>query len=342
MQTGVAAWPLSLALSALVALGATALCALMILVLRPVLFRYTLARPNARSSHREPTPQGGGIAVIVTTIGVTLIACAGVPELRAAALPGVFAATILIAVVGFVDDVRPLPIAPRLLLQALAVAVVITALPAELRIAEFLPWWLERLLLLIAGVWFVNLVNFMDGLDWMTVAEIVPITGALVLIGFDGALPHPAMLVALALGGAMLGFAFFNRPVARLFLGDVGSLPIGLLLGWLLVLLAGSGHLAAALLLPLYYLADASVTLARRLLAGERFWESHRQHFYQQATARGFTVTAVVAHVLFSNIMLALLAIMTVWRPSTLASAIAVAVGVALVGLLLWVFQRGK
>jgi UDP-N-acetylmuramyl pentapeptide phosphotransferase/UDP-N-acetylglucosamine-1-phosphate transferase len=150
------------------------------------------------------------------------------------------------------------------------------------------------------------------------------------------------MLVALALAGAMLGFAYFNRPVARLFLGDVGSLPIGLLLGWSLVLLAGSGHLAAALLLPLYYLADASITLGRRLLAGERFWESHRQHFYQQATARGFTVTAVVAHVLFANIMLAVLAIMTVWASSTLMNAIALAVGAAFVGLLLWMFHRGK
>ena len=84
-----------------------------------------------------------------------------------------------------------------------------------------------------------------------------------------GALPGDAALVALALCGAMVGFAPFNRPVARLFLGDVGSLPIGLLLGWLLILLAGSGHLAAALLLPLYYLADATITLLRRSANGE-------------------------------------------------------------------------
>ena len=73
-----------------------------------------------------------------------------------------------------------------------------------------------------------------------------------------GALPAHATVVALALCGALIGFAPFNRPVARIFLGDVGSLPIGLLLGWLLVLLAGSGHLAAAMMLPLYYLADAT------------------------------------------------------------------------------------
>lgn len=342
MDPGAAGWPLSLEITALVAAAAGALCALLILALRPFLLRYALARPNARSSHRAPTPQGGGIAVIAATIVMTLIVCAGVPELRSAALPAVFAATILVAFVGVVDDVRPLPVAPRLLLQALAVAVVLTALPAELRIAEFLPWWLERLLLLIAGLWFVNLVNFMDGLDWMTVAEAVPVTAALVLIGMHGALHPAAMLVALALCGAMLGFGYFNRPVAQLFLGDVGSLPIGLLLGWLLVLLAGSGHEAAALLLPLYYLADATITLARRLAAGERIWEPHRRHFYQQATARGFTVLEVVSRVFVVNVLLAQMAIATVWARSTLLSAIALAAGAALVGLLLWVFHSGK
>ena len=112
----------------------------------------------------------------------------------------------------------------------------------------------------------MNLVNFMDGIDWMMVAEVVPVTGGVALVGALGALPPEALIVALALNGAMLGFAPFNRPVARLFLGDMGSLPIGLLLFWLLLLVAGSGHVAAALLLPLYFVADATVTLARRAL----------------------------------------------------------------------------
>ena len=95
------------------------------------------------------------------------------------------------------------------------------------------------------------------------------------------------VVVALALCGALIGFAPFNRPVARIFLGDVGSLPIGLLFAWLLVLLAGSGHLAAAVILPLYYLADATLTLLRRMKDREPFWQAHRTHFYQLATDRG-------------------------------------------------------
>ena len=78
--------------------------------------------------------------------------------------------------------------------------------------------------------------------------------------------------------------------MARLFLGDVGSLPLGLLIGWLLLLLAARGHLAAALLLPLYYLVDATITLFRRLMRGERVWLAHRTHFYQRATDNGFSV----------------------------------------------------
>ena len=82
-----------------------------------------------------------------------------------------------------------MPVAPRLLVQFVAVAIVIAVLPDDLRMPPFLPWWLERALLVVAGVWFVNLVNFMDGIDWMTVAEVVPVTGGIVLAGSLGALP---------------------------------------------------------------------------------------------------------------------------------------------------------
>ena len=119
-----------------------------------------------------------------------------------------------------------------------------------------------------------------------------------------GALPPRRSLAALALCGAMLGFAPVNRPVARLFLGDVGSLPIGLLLGWLLVVLAGGGHFAAALLLPLYYLADATMTLLRRLAKGEPVWQAHRTHFYQRATDNGYSVMQIVGRVFVLNIAL--------------------------------------
>src|SRR5215208_3301924 len=274
---------------ALVLIAAIATSAGLIVVLRPLLVRYALARPNARSSHREPTPQGGGIAVVAgALVGLWLgVALSGLAtDLQLAALT---LAALALALVGAVDDIRGLGAAPRLALQMLAVAAVLATLPMDVSVVPQLPRTFELAILLVGGVWFVNLVNFMDGIDWMTVAEAVPVTAALALLGLIGAAPANAMLVAVALLGGMIGFAPFNRPVARLFLGDVGSLPIGLLLGWALMLLASRGHLAAALLLPLYYLADATLTLGRRLGRGERVWHAHRTHFYQRALDGGFT-----------------------------------------------------
>lgn len=324
--------------------GAALLSALLIVLLRPLLERYALARPNARSSHMIPTPQGGGIAVIAATIlvsGATLyfVPSSGETVLR---LPIIFSATVLIAGVGVLADVHPENVAWRLLLQTLAVAAVIFVLPPELRVLPILPLPAERIALLIGGSWFVNLVNFMDGLDWMTVAEVIPLTAALALLGLLGLLPPAAIVVSLALCGAMIGFAYFNRPVAKLFLGDVGSLPIGLILGWLLILLAGNGGRAAAILLPLYYLADSSITLVRRALNGEKVWRAHRSHFYQRATDRGLSVIDVVGRVFIANLVLAALALATVLRPSRELDIAALAAGALLVVWLLMGFARGR
>jgi UDP-N-acetylmuramyl pentapeptide phosphotransferase/UDP-N-acetylglucosamine-1-phosphate transferase len=229
---------------------------------------------------------------------------------------------------------------PRLLLQAAAVAAILVVAPADLRIVPACPLAIERAVLLLAGLWFVNLVNFMDGLDLMTVAEVVPVTSAMVLLGWSGTFPPVATLVAASLCGAMLGFAPFNRPVARVFLGDVGSLPIGLLLGWCLLQLAWHQQLTAALLLPLYYLADATITLFRRIARREPFWAAHRSHYYQRATDNGFTVPRVVGEVFSLNFVLALLALISTRTSSIAASLASLAIGAIAVAVLLYRFSR--
>jgi UDP-N-acetylmuramyl pentapeptide phosphotransferase/UDP-N-acetylglucosamine-1-phosphate transferase len=297
-------------------------------------------------------PQGGGIAVIAAVLLVSAAAIGlgdpavgpdgSLPPGSAARLPWVFAATVGVALVGVIDDLRPLPAGLRLALQFLAVAGVVASVPDHARLLPDVgPLWAERTLVVVAGVWFVNLVNFMDGIDWMTVAEMVPVTAfcglALIVTGAVPAIP------ALALLGALLGFAPFNKPRARLFLGDVGSLPIGLLVGWTLYGLALSGGLAAAVLLPLYYLADATITLVRRLARGERVWEAHRRHFYQRAIDRnGFSVVQVVSRVFALNVALGALALTTLtWRawPVQIAGLLA---GSVLVGLVLRDFSAPR
>jgi UDP-N-acetylmuramyl pentapeptide phosphotransferase/UDP-N-acetylglucosamine-1-phosphate transferase len=311
-------------------------------VIRPLLLRHALARPNARSSHRVPTPQGAGIAVIAATLVVaaTIITYVGTIDLK---IPlALFGASLFIATVGFADDVKSIPVLPRLALQALAVGAILFTTSAELRIVPACPLWVERGLLLLAGLWFVNLVNFMDGLDWMTAAEVVPFTGAMVVLGLLGELSLSVTIVAAALGGAMIGFAPFNRPVAKIFLGDVGSLPIGLMLGWCLLELLYRHHLAAAFLLPLYYLADATVTLLRRLARREAVWIAHRSHFYQQATDGGRTVLRIVSEVFALNVGLAALAIGSIMTNSSATSILLVAVGSIAVAFVLHRFSRQR
>ena len=251
-----------------------------------------------------------------------------------------FVSTIGLALVGVTDDVRPLGTIPRLVLQTAAVAAVLAMLPPDVHIVPALPLWLDRVLALIGGVWLINLVNFMDGIDWMTVAEVVPVTAALAVFGLMGGLRPDATLVAVVLCGAMVGFAPLNRPVAKVFLGDVGSLPLGLLLGWLLAVLADKGHLIAAILLPLYYLADATITLLRRLMNGERITQAHRSHFYQRALDGGLSVLHIVGCVFALNLILAGLAAITFFNPSATAQMTMLALGIVIVAAVLWRFNH--
>ena len=335
------------AMERLSVLAAAALFALfisfgLIMLVRPWLARHAVAQPNVRSSHHAPTPQGGGIAVVIATLAVTGVLSALWLPIEGGQLLPISAAAGLLAVVGAIDDMRSLPTAARLLMHCIAVGAVIAALPNELRLLPQVPFWIERTGLFLGGVWFVNLVNFMDGIDWMTVAEVVPVTGAMVVLGVAGTIAPAPAAVAAALLGATLGFAPCNRPVARLFLGDVGSLPIGIVLGWLLLELAGRGHRTAALILPLYYLADATITLARRIARGEPFWLAHRTHFYQRATDNGFTVAEIVVRVFLVNLALAVLALVAVAAQGVAVPLISLAVAVAVVAPLLVSFARAR
>ena len=323
---------------AIVAIAA-AVAAAIIAAILPLLRRHALTHPIARSSHRIPTPQGAGLGVVIGTI---VAASAGLSMFQAtSSLALVFAATAILAVVGAIDDVRPVPIGPRLVMQAVGLAVLLAAVPGSVRLLPQIPLVAERATLLVAGLWFVNLVNFMDGLDWITAAEIVPTTAALIVFGLTGYLSIEPFVVAAALCGAYLGFAPFNRPAAKVFLGDVGSLPTGLLLGWCLLDLAARGHLAAAVLLPLYYLADSTLTLFKRILRGQKFWLAHREHFYQQATDNGLSVLQIVTRVFALNVVLAALAGLTLTTPALSVQLGSLAVGACAVALTLLAFARG-
>lgn len=293
-------------------LGAALLTVALIVALRPWLIRYALARPSARGLHTVPTPQGGGIAVLLACLFAAALGAwlVGLNQDDGFRLAAVLAAATGLAIVGLFDDIRPLPALPRLGLQLGLMGVGVAALPDGTRVLPFIPLLAERGLLVLGGAWFVNLTNFMDGMDWMTVVEMVPISAFLTTAWTMGDLPATGGLLMLGLLGGLIGFAPFNRPVARLFLGDVGSLPIGLLSAYALMCVAGLGSrgFVAALLLALYSIADTGLTLLWRMRQRHRVWEPHRHHFYQVAVARGLAVPHVVLRVAATNVALACLA----------------------------------
>ena len=304
-----------------------------------------LAKPNQRSSHVVPTPQGAGIVIVPVALsvgGVALALSASPPPGGAAYLLAVAAATLALTIVGFLDDMRGLGVAFRLAAQALAAVLAVALMPGDMRVfPSLVPLAIERLLLIAALLWFINLFNFMDGIDLISVAETATITLGIAILAASSAIPSPFGSIALALFGAMMGFAPWNAPPARLFLGDAGSLPLGFLLGVLLIHAAASNALAAAVILPLYYLADATITLLRRLARGERVWEAHRQHFYQQATRNGFAVKEIALRIAALGAgLIALAAASTL--DGQITAAIALLVAAAAVALTLRSFAHPR
>ncbi len=327
-------------LGAPLAIIASLICILVTLLLMPLFRAYAMARPNARSSHDTPVPQGGGVAVVVATLCAVLIdGFIGVPG-SGSPLPVLAFAVILIGGIGALDDIRDLPALPRLLGQFVAVGLVVWA---GLDAAQLfrLPFALEWVLLVVAGVWFVNLTNFMDGIDGITLAGFLPLAGATVVLGDMAYLSREGNLLAVFYLGALAGFVFFNFPKAQLFLGDVGSLAIGLIGGALLLDLAQHGAMAAAIILPLYHFTDATLTLLRRILRREKVWEAHKEHAYQNAVRSGWSHGKVSGIVLGLNIGLAVLAVQSVGRSPVVQTGL-VLLSLACVMAVILVFRRRK
>ena len=294
-------------------------------------------RPNQRSSHGAAVPRGGGVVVIVVLLAVWLalwlaVACAGCGALFWVVLAGALG----LAAVSWLDDLRGgLPALPRLLAQVAAVGAGIAALPGDALVFQgSLPAVVDHALAALAWLWFVNLFNFMDGIDGISGAEGASLGLGAFLLALLGVAPAGLGPLGLALAGVSLGFLLWNWHPAKIFLGDVGSVPLGYLGGWLMLALAASGAWQAALLLPAYYLADATLTLARRLLRGRRIWEAHREHFYQRVVAAGWSHARTSALIAGNNLLLIGLAIAS--RQGETAAGAALAAGAILVAALLW------
>ncbi|MBR8455872.1 glycosyltransferase family 4 protein [Burkholderia dolosa] len=231
--------------------------------------------PNDRSLHTLPTPRVGGWGIVPVCV-VALLALAPQLWLIAAAAAG-------LAAMSQIDDRRGLPARVRFSAHLAAVVALIAVFPADA------PWWL------LAGVgfvmvWLTNLYNFMDGADGLAGGMALFGFGAYAVAALLGARPTVDLaLGAAAVAGAALGFLLLNFHPARLFLGDAGSIPLGFMAGafgywgWR----AGVWPIWFPAFVFAPFIADASVTLSRRLLRGEKFWQAHREHYYQRMVRSG-------------------------------------------------------
>lgn len=266
--------------------------------------RRLIDQPGQRRSHTVPTPRGGGIAIVAA-----ILVCIGLPiALWAPQRWPVVAAIALVAAIGWIDDHRPLGAATRLAVHALAAALVCVsvaptfvtdagaaALPGAFDAGPALRWLLV-LAAVVTIVWSINLHNFMDGIDGLLALQALFVFVVMaILLGRYGA-PAPAAAAAV-MAAAVGGFVPFNFPRAHIFMGDVGSGVLGLL-----VALLGLAHLGQTALAPVNvaiacsaFVVDASATLLSRMLRGRRWYSAHREHLYQWLVRSGRGHPRVVA-----------------------------------------------
>jgi len=269
----------------LTGLGAALVAALLTRALIAIALRRSiLAVPNDRSSHTVPTPTLGGVAIALPVLAWSAYRVGQDPLCWSVVFGGGILATL-----GFVDDLRDLSARSRLPIQCVAVAVALATVPLAVPLAlgpiAIEPKWLVAALDFLIALWMVNLYNFMDGIDGIAASQCVLFCAGVLLVGHPAAFMHEFLWVLL---GASAGFLWFNRAPARIFMGDVGSGLLGLLVGVIALTLDARRQmpLIASLILLAGFWFDATYTLCVRIATGQKFASAHRSHLYQRAARR--------------------------------------------------------
>lgn len=291
-----------------------------------------LANENERTMHQGQVPKGGGLALLIAAVGAAAL-CGPWFDLD----PIVLAGAAILALLSWFDDAKPLPVTIRLPVHLGVAALFVLNLPTGAFVFQgWLPLVADRIITIIALGWMMNLYNFMDGINGIAGVETIAITCGYLMLGLVTA-PHGYEPLAAALLGASAGFLIWNlRTKPLVFLGDAGSVPLGFLMGALMIDLAVKGQWAAAIILPAYFLADATITLLFRLARGEKAWVAHKTHFYQRAAAALGSHLAVVRLIALADVLLVLWAITS----SQGEPWFALANSLAVLALLLFVFSQ--
>lgn len=272
--------------------------------------------PNDRSSHTVSTPRGGGIAIVVSSVvAMGFMAAAGAVSTNLVVALG--GGGMAVAVIGFFDDRSSLPAGTRLVVHfaasAWAVAWVGYVDVLEVGGAVIRLGVLGYALSVVTIVWFLNIFNFMDGIDGIAASEALFISVAAVVFSARLGLPRPTAAVGIIVGAATAGFLIRNWPPARIFMGDVGSGYLGFIIA---VLALANGRripsvLWTWLIVAGVFVVDSTVTLIRRMLRGERLSMAHRTHAYQILARKTSHATVTIAVIVINMIWLMPLAILS-------------------------------
>jgi UDP-N-acetylmuramyl pentapeptide phosphotransferase/UDP-N-acetylglucosamine-1-phosphate transferase len=297
--------------------------------------RQLLDRPNERSSHTVATPRGGGIAIMLVI--TLLLGLVSVLE-RNIVSSALLLCALLLAAISFIDDVKDLPPSIRLFVQCLAAGIFLASIAfyKGLSIADINPSVLA--LGIASALWLVgytNAFNFMDGINGIAAGQafITGVGTALIGASALSSWSNPIVLAPLITAGAALGFLPHNFPHAKMFMGDVGSAPVGFLLASFtgaIVLIAGFSFLVPLLLLHTNYILDTAITLLRRIIRGEQFYKPHKEHFYQRLVRSGKSHTFATS--LEMSLQLVTLALSLLY----LRAGASVQSGLVATALLLW------
>ena len=260
----------------------------------PVLNRMNvldLTEERVQTCVHAPTPRGGGWGVtpVIALLWLSIWYLFPDPSYRVGML-AMLALFIPLTWISWMDDrTQAVPVRTRMLVQSFAVAIPILLLPPDTTVClGYLPLWLDRAVTILGWWWFMNLFNFMDGLNGISGVEAATIGLGVFLCAYFNKHDLPLSLMGLAFLGGAAGWLVWNwRYDALAFLGDVGSVGLGYFGGWILIMLATKGHFFPAALISLYYCMDATTTLIYKIKRGVPIWQAERAHFYHAGTIPG-------------------------------------------------------
>lgn len=277
-----------------------------------------LDTPNFRSNHKNPTPTGGGIAILASFF----IGCLPLVSFHSHAVlsPALFVLALsALTIISFCDDIKEVSILLRLISHFIAATLgAFVVLQNGSIFMHYLPYWCEFVIITIFIAGFINLFNFMDGIDGMTGIETIFLSVSLALGFYMTGVQSSYIYISLLLAGCTAGFLKHNWHPAKLFIGDAGSISIGFILATLLGIWAAKGYTLQAVILPMYYFADAGIVLLLRIIRLEKFWLPHTKHFFQIAVRSGFSHAQVVLKVLFINICLLVVCLFSLYAKKSM------------------------